>query len=69
MRVLLPAFPDLRKGVPDSRVVKKFDALSRHGVLLYGRFNGVGIYLIDIPDLYDRHGSPYHDQESVRLYG
>lgn len=63
MRVLLPAFPDLRKGVPDSRVVKEFDALSRHGVLLYGRFNGVGIYLIDIPDLYDRHGSPYHDQD------
>ncbi|CAJ0994932.1 Glycogen synthase [Sodalis praecaptivus] len=63
VRVLLPAFPDLRKGVPDSRVVKEFDALSRHGVLLYGRFNGVGIYLIDIPDLYDRHGSPYHDQD------
>lgn len=63
VRVLLPTFPDLRKGVPDSRVVKEFDALSRHGVLLYGRFNGVGIYLIDIPDLYDRHGSPYHDQD------
>ncbi|MBT9431771.1 glycogen synthase GlgA [Candidatus Sodalis endolongispinus] len=63
VRVLLPAFPDLRKGVPDSWVVKEFDALSRHGVLLYGRFNGVVIYLMDIPDLYDRHGSPYHDQD------
>ncbi|WP_258577223.1 hypothetical protein [Candidatus Pantoea persica] len=29
--------------------------------LLFGHFNGVGIYLIDVPELYDRPGSPYHD--------
>ncbi|TCV93687.1 glycogen synthase GlgA [Biostraticola tofi] len=63
VRVLLPAFPDLLKGIPETRVINEFDALSRHVTLLYGRFNGVGIYLIDVPDLYDRPGSPYHDQD------
>lgn len=63
VRVLLPAFPDLRKGIPDTRVVNEFDVFSRRVTLLYGRFNGVGIYLIDAPDLYDRPGSPYHDQD------
>ena len=29
--------------------------------LLFGHYNGVGIYLIDAPHLYDRPGSPYHD--------
>jgi starch synthase len=63
VRVLLPAFPDLRKGIPDTRVVSEFDAFNHHVTLLYGRFNGVGIYLIDVPSLYDRPGSPYHDQD------
>ncbi|XBS69532.1 glycogen synthase GlgA [Acerihabitans sp. KWT182] len=63
VRVLLPAFPDLRKGIPDTRIVNEFDAFYHHVTLLYGRFNGVGIYLIDVPSLYDRPGSPYHDQD------
>lgn len=29
--------------------------------LLFGHYNGVGIYLIDAPHLYERPGSPYHD--------
>ncbi|MEA9390936.1 glycogen synthase GlgA [Acerihabitans sp. TG2] len=63
VRVLLPAFPDLRKGIPATRIVNQFEVFSRSVTLLYGRFNGVGIYLIDVPDLYDRPGSPYHDQD------
>lgn len=31
--------------------------------LLFGDFNGVGIYLIDAPHLYDRPGNPYHDPQ------
>jgi hypothetical protein len=31
--------------------------------LLFGHFNGVGIYLIDAPHLYDRTGNPYHNQQ------
>jgi len=60
-RVLLPAFPDIRRGIVDAQVVAHRDTFAGHMTLLYGHFNGVGIYLIDAPHLYDRPGSPYHD--------
>ena len=60
-RVLLPAFPDIRRGVVDAQVVTRRDTFAGRITLLYGHFNGVGIYLIDAPHLYDRPGSPYHD--------
>ncbi len=60
-RVLIPAFPDLRKGIPDTDVVAELQTFAGPVRLLYGQYNGVGIYLIDAPGLYDRPGSPYHD--------
>ncbi len=60
-RVLLPGFPDLRRGVADAKVITRRDTFAGRISLLYGHFNGVGIYLIDAPHLYDRPGSPYHD--------
>lgn len=60
-RVLLHAFPDIRSGISDAKVVARRDTFAGHFTLLYGRFNGVGVYLIDAPHLYDRPGSPYHD--------
>ncbi|HBX5901388.1 TPA: glycogen synthase GlgA [Klebsiella pneumoniae] len=60
-RVLLPAFPDIRPCVVDAQVVTRRDTFAGRITLLYGHFNGVGIYLIDAPHLYDRPGSPYHD--------
>ena len=60
-RVLLPAFPDLRRGVTDAQVVTRRETFAGRITLLFGHFNGVGIYLIDAPHLYDRPGSPYHD--------
>ena len=60
-RVLLPAFPDLRRGIPDAQVVSRRDTFAGRITLLFGHYNGVGIYLIDAPHLYDRPGSPYHD--------
>ena len=59
-RVLLPAFPDIRRGIPDAKVVTRRDTFAGRITLLYGHYNGVGIYLIDAPHLYDRR-SPYHD--------
>ncbi|PXF74628.1 starch synthase, partial [Klebsiella pneumoniae] len=53
-RVLLPAFPDIRRGVVDAQVVTRRDTFAGRITLLYGHFNGVGIYLIDAPHLYDR---------------
>ncbi len=60
-RVLIPAFPDLRKGIPDTDVVAELQTFAGPMRLLLGQYNGVGIYLIDAPGLYDRPGSPYHD--------
>ena len=56
-RVLLPAFPDIRRGVTDAQVVSRRDTFAGHITLLFGHYNGVGIYLIDAPHLYDRPGS------------
>ena len=53
-RVLLPAFPDIRRGVVDAQVVTRRDTFAGRITLLYGHFNGVGIYLIDAPHLYGR---------------
>ncbi|KGT91070.1 glycogen synthase [Erwinia typographi] len=61
-RVLLPGFPDLKKGIADTQVVARLQTFAGYVELHYGQFNGVGIYLIDAPGLYDRPGSPYHDE-------
>ncbi|SQD00925.1 glycogen synthase [Escherichia coli] len=45
----------------DAQVVSRRDTFAGHITLLFGHYNGVGIYLIDAPHLYDRPGSPYHD--------
>ncbi|ORM64806.1 glycogen synthase GlgA [Pantoea rodasii] len=60
-RVLLPAYPDLRKGIPDTEIVAELSTFAGPVRLLLGHFNGVSIYLIDAPGLYERPGSPYHD--------
>lgn len=64
-RVLLPAFPTIRRGIPDVDVVAHRETFAGHITLLYGHYNGVGVYLIDAPHLYDRLGSPYHDSNMV----
>ncbi|CAO98292.1 glycogen synthase GlgA [Erwinia tasmaniensis] len=61
-RVLLPAFPDLKKGITQIQVVAQLQTFAGYVELHFGHFNGVGIYLIDAPGLYDRPGSPYHDE-------
>ncbi len=48
-RVLIPAFPDLKKGIPDTEVVARLHTFAGYVELLYGQYDGVGIYLIDAP--------------------
>ncbi|WON76779.1 glycogen synthase GlgA [Serratia sp. UGAL515B_01] len=62
VRVLLPAFPDVRNGIPDTVLVAEVDSFAGRVSLRYGTYHGVSVYLIDAPWLYDRPGSPYHDQ-------
>ncbi|WP_392435764.1 glycogen synthase GlgA [Yersinia sp. HM-2024] len=61
VRVMLPGFPDLRRGIPDTVLVREIDTFAGRVSLRYGHYQGIGIYLIDAPGLYDRAGSPYHD--------
>ncbi|MGC6233310.1 glycogen synthase GlgA [Hafnia paralvei] len=62
VRVLLPGFPALKEGIPETHEVATLDTFAGRITLRFGHFQGVGIYLIDAPHLYDRPGSPYHDQ-------
>ncbi|SMB81740.1 starch synthase [Pasteurella testudinis DSM 23072] len=62
VRVLLPAFPAVVNGLPLSAVVGVFDTFAGSVTLRYTEYQGLGIYLIDAPHLYQREGNPYHDQ-------
>ncbi|WP_386696610.1 glycogen synthase GlgA [Lonepinella sp. MS14436] len=61
-RVLLPGYPAIFAGIPETYVVAEFFNFAGHILLRYGEYNGVGVYIIDAPHLYDRPGNPYHDQ-------
>lgn len=62
VRVLLPGFPAIKAGVPDAQIVTTMDTFAGRIALRFGFYQGVGVYIIDAPHLYDRPGSPYHDQ-------
>ncbi|TSH53025.1 hypothetical protein FG626_21870, partial [Salmonella enterica subsp. enterica serovar Johannesburg] len=44
--------------IKDAHVVSRRDTFAGKISLLFGHYNGVGIYLIDAPHLYERPGSP-----------
>lgn len=78
VRVLLPAFPAIRAGVPDAAPVAAFHApWGEPAQLLFGHIapdaaqadgpdgdaRRIPVYLIDAPALYDRPGNPYEDPQ------
>lgn len=62
-RILLPAFPSIRDGIDRLQVVAHRQTFAGEIALLFGEVNGVGVYLIEAPHLYDRPGNPYHDEK------
>ncbi|TNH09359.1 glycogen synthase GlgA [Testudinibacter sp. TR-2022] len=62
VRILIPAFPAITAGLPESGVVGTFDTFAGQATLRYAEYQGLGVYLIDAPHLYQREGNPYHDQ-------
>ncbi|OOF66723.1 glycogen synthase GlgA [Rodentibacter caecimuris] len=60
-RILIPAYPAIKKGIQNTDVVAEFNNFAGHIVLRYGEYKGIGVYLIDAPHLYEREGNPYHD--------
>lgn len=61
VRLLMPGFPALVHQILPTSVVAEVETFAGRVVLRYGTYNGIGVYLIDAPHLYDRPGSPYHD--------
>ncbi len=66
MRTLVPAFPAIRRGVPDAQEVTTAFGLPEGASLLRGSLpggdgRGEPVYLIDAPHLFDREGNPYAD--------
>ncbi len=64
VRVLVPAFPAILRGVPDAKPVAGAAHLPDGARLLRGTLPGTGVplYLIDAPSLYAREGNPYADE-------
>ncbi|MGL4860210.1 MAG: glycogen synthase GlgA [Enterobacteriaceae bacterium] len=60
-RILMPAFPAYLEHFKETSVVKHLHTFAGPMTLRYTHYNGVPIYLIDAPQLYNRPGSPYHD--------
>lgn len=61
VRIIIPGFPAIYAGIPTTNFVAQVDTFAGRVALRYGQYQGIGIYIIDAPYLYDRHGSPYHD--------
>ena len=61
VRLVLPGFPALLDAIPHTVVGSQIHTFAGPITLRFGTYDGVGIYLIDAPHLYQRAGSPYHD--------
>ncbi len=61
VRLIIPGFPAIYAGIPHTDFIAEVNTFAGHVALRYGQYQGVGIYIIDAPYLYDRQGSPYHD--------
>ncbi|MFZ5540147.1 MAG: glycogen synthase GlgA [Pseudomonadota bacterium] len=64
VRVLLPGYPQVIAALPGAKPAARIDALGElpaADVLRAELDNGVPVYVIDCPPLYDRPGGPYQD--------
>ena len=58
VRVVLPYYRQVREALPDTTEVAARDTFGGHVVVRYADYQGVGLYLVDAPHLYDRGGNP-----------
>lgn len=61
VRVILPYYRRIREQLPFTSEVFRCDGPGGYAVIRFAEYQGLGLYLIDAPHLYDRDGNPYHD--------
>ena len=61
VRVILPYYRRIREQIPFTSEVFRCDSPGGYAVIRFAEYQGLGLYLIDAPHLYDRDGNPYHD--------
>lgn len=62
VRVLLPGFPSILAGLAIDGEVASFETFAGAVRLLFGKTSdGVAVYVIEAPHLYERGGNPYQD--------
>ena len=62
VRVVLPLYPSVAEKIGETGHVAYHHTFAGDIEIRYADYNGVGLYLIDAPQLYRRDGNPYHDQ-------
>ena len=61
MRSLVPGYPVVMQKIKSSTPVKHYDALfGGRAALLETSIDGLDLFVIDAPHLYDREGGPYN---------
>ncbi|MBP3195095.1 MAG: glycogen synthase GlgA [Cardiobacteriaceae bacterium] len=60
-RVILPFYSALREKISETHAIFRTDSFAGDVTLRYGEYQGLKLYLIDAPHLYNRDGNPYYD--------
>lgn len=63
VRVVLPYYRTVREKLPFTAEVARRDTFGGYVTIRYAQYRNIGLYLVDAPHLYDRHGNPYHNQD------
>lgn len=61
-RALLPGYPAVMNQVTNKQKVTTLNTFAGEITLYYSQYQDSPLYIIDAPHLYQREGSPYHDE-------
>jgi starch synthase len=64
-RSLLPGYPAVLDAIGKGRRVAELDLLGYRARLISTRVDGHALYILDVPELYQRRGGPYLDEDGV----
>ncbi|ABN73453.1 putative Glycogen synthase [Actinobacillus pleuropneumoniae] len=61
VRVLIPLYPQVAEKIGETNEVATIGTFAGLVTIRFTYFNGLGVYVIDAPHLFQRSGNPYHD--------